>query len=214
VYLGYNPHEILSQPSRISEELQSLTSFAIHVVSSHFIPIPLPMGMPLEINAAWYQKSIELQVVAPLPFELFNLPSDYDEEVDMTDYLQDDECEVIMMEDAFDEDIDSENIEPQDDKQGTNESYLIGFVFDTLDVVIEYTKICQSIKPVMQSSLYKHNGYWLICDFSKVKDKSIYLYPLLEWCGKIEENQFRIANIKEHGECMIEHNSFNILSKL
>ena len=218
-YLGYNPNSILAQTSVMTEELQGLTSFAMHVVSNHFVPISIPMGLPLEVHAAWYPQEIELCIMAPLPFELFDLPADCDMEVDIAEYDADEaNAEEVFLFDEEDET--SEEMECEEDdfaediENEVQQECLVAFVFQTLNDVSSYVKVCVGAAKPLSSDVYKDDAYWLICRFSNAKFVNTYLYVASEWNGKYENNGLRIAHIKEHGKHVIKEKAFDILLNL
>lgn len=219
-YLGYNPDAIFAQTSVMTEELQGLTSFAMRLVSDYFVPIPIPMGLQLEVQALWHSKDIELCIMVPLPFEIFDLPTDCDMEIDITECNADTEdCEEIFLleegyEDGYEDECDVADIVNDDDEEEDSSECVVAFAFSTLDDISSYVRICGSLQRPISSDVYKNDMYWFICKFSSAKFVNTYLYLASEWNGKYENNELRIAYVKEHGKHIIKDKAFDILLNL
>ena len=209
IELDYEPNNILC--GQMSEEMAELANMVIGVLSDHLAPVMLPLGLPMEVRAMMHIDDIEFEISVPfLPFEVFDFDEDYDEEIDLEECIDDYEEEV----DNISELNESENKGQRYDAK--DEEITVMFKFQTLSDASEYSRMCQSIKEKPSTSLYKMDGYWMMCNFNNIDEKIIkqYLYILTEWKGSVNENKCKAAYIKEHGTQILKSKVLETLSTL
>lgn len=215
IELDYEPNNILC--GQMSEEMAELANMVIGVLSDHLAPVMLPLGLPMEVRAMMHIDDIEFEISVPfLPFEVFDFDEDYDEEIDLEECIDDYEEEVDSTEevDNISELNESENKGQRYDAK--DEEITVMFKFQTLSDASEYSRMCQSIKEKPSTSLYKMDGYWMMCNFNNIDEKIIkqYLYILTEWKGSVNENKCKAAYIKEHGTQILKSKVLETLSTL
>jgi hypothetical protein len=219
--LGYNPNAVLN--GKVSDEVMKIANFVVNLLGDNLVPIPLPSGLPMDVKTIIGKNDIDFEVSIPcIPFEIFNFEDDFDIEFEISDYAEyfnDINNAINSLEDEeneewYDECSDNENEKEQDDE--TSVENVLLFKFKTLKAAMDYAKMSKNIKEKPKSSLYKLDGYWLVCNFGNINEKILkaYAYIFMESNGDASKNRSKVAYIKEHGEIIIEQNALDKLASI
>ena len=194
-----------AEKKEVTERLDKFFSLTLAAISGYLNPMAELLPMPLRTGLYFEENMIEVLIEANLPFDIFDIEDDFEEEINLTDALPED------YEGLYGDDYDSNsNIEEK-------KACIIVMNFKSMNDIIRYISASSHIADKPKAKVYKmKDKYHMICDFSEIDDKTMQFYKniCLEWCVEIESNKMIDSYIEEHGEQIISDDAFSILMQL